>query len=630
MRVVAAAGLLSSVVAVRPELAWRREVVRGKVEERSPPVFVEDSWTKSAMNKVCHDPETCDYGRCRDAFCAGCSTYNCSSLEEAQACCLERDDCTAVYGGGAHWWTFHAHCDEEDHYNYYNVWHRGEDYVTHAPPPPITHAPTPEPITHAPTPITHAPTPEPTHAPTPEPITHAPTPKPTPKPTPEPTPEPVTHAPTPKPTPKPTPEPPRPTPVPTPVPTPEPTLSEDYPAGLLTCNAGREALQTSCSANLLRLNIEIRAAVKKHHAALSERCDDISCPRGDFAGCLVRLVGHDIMDFDREKNTGGADGCINFQDDDNKGLKGCMLQSIVERDSVNVSLESMWQDFCTEVSAADFFVIAAEALIEATVPAEHRAKWGQELFHGFRFGRRTATECDPDHLPLPTESCLAVKKNFVDKLGLDWTRATALMGVHTLGRALPENSGFDGFWVSQDHARTFSNQYYINIIAVGWKRKQVASGKWQWVRADNRLPGEMMLNTDMCLAYQAGSGGPNGDVFSQAEDDSFEGCCLWYETRNSVLDGVQCHCGIDGNNTRPEGCTHGLCCAGAGRLGCPNPVPGVFTRNNVQAGSVIDQSSAAVTKYAQKNGGMDSWLKDFIPAWRQVTTQGHTEHLCSM
>ena len=91
------------------------------------------------------------------------------------------------------------------------------------------------------------------------------------------------------------------------------------------------------------------------------------------------------------------------------------------------------------------------------------------------------------------------------------------MGVHTLGRALPENSGFDGFCVSHWHARTFSNQFYINMIAVGWDRKQVASGKWQWVRAADRLPGEMMLNTDMCLTYQAGFRVP----FTQAEDGNF-------------------------------------------------------------------------------------------------------------
>lgn len=53
-----------------------------------------------------------------------------------------------------------------------------------------------------------------------------------------------------------------------------------------------------------------------------------------FAGCLVRLAGHDMMDFRYvfKKNSdgtdsrrvinkiGGSDGCINFNDKDNRGL----------------------------------------------------------------------------------------------------------------------------------------------------------------------------------------------------------------------------------------------------------------------------------------------------------------------
>merc|ERR1712061_205635 len=60
----------------------------------------------------------------------------CGTLQEAQACCLESDDCRAVYGGGpgygsdgGHWWTFSGECVEEDHPNFYNVFHRGENAV---------------------------------------------------------------------------------------------------------------------------------------------------------------------------------------------------------------------------------------------------------------------------------------------------------------------------------------------------------------------------------------------------------------------------------------------------------------------------------------------------------------------
>ena len=53
---------------------------------------------------------------------------------------------------------------------------------------------------------------------------------------------------------------------------------------------------------------------------------------------------------------------------------------------MNVTLESMWQDWCTEVSVADFFVIAAEALIEATLPQGQRAPFRSALESQFRLG----------------------------------------------------------------------------------------------------------------------------------------------------------------------------------------------------------------------------------------------------
>jgi len=295
-----------------------------------------------------------------------------------------------------------------------------------------------------------------------------------------------------------------------------------------------------------------------------------------------------------------------------------MLQTIHERDSVNISLESMWQDFCLEVSAADFFVIAAEALIEATVPAEKRSAWGQAFFHNFRFGRETKFECHPELLPNPKFSCDAVKENFIDRLGLSWTQAAALMGVHTLGRALPENSGYDGFWVSQQHARVFDNQYYINLIGVGWVQESTAQGKVQWKRADGVLPGEMMLNTDMCLAYRS-------QVFT-AEVHNMSRCCLWVENRNPVIRGVQCECrGRDGTNTNSVQCEHRNCCRVAGG-GCPGVRPDAFSARTESREH--DESLKAVTKYAQTNGGMESWLADFIPTWTKVTTQGHEQSLC--
>jgi len=327
------------------------------------------------------------------------------------------------------------------------------------------------------------------------------------------------------------------------------------------------------------------------------------------------------MDFNRALNNGGADGCIDFQDPDNGGLKGCMLTAVHERDSSNVSLELMWQDFCTEVSIADFFVIAAEALMENTAPDfQSQRMWGRSFAGNFRFGRTTALECSPEELPNPIHSCDAVEDVFMNRMGLSATGATALMGVHTLGRALPENSGYNGFWVSQQHARLFSPQYYGNMIAVGWRTAEATpGGKMQWIRADvgppNPLAGEMMLNTDMCLAFQSGNTRP----WTRAEDTNHTNCCLWMDRNSADMRGVTCHC--QGQDIS-RGCTHINCCIRAmGVCRGNNPFRN-FVRND--AWRHARTTLRAVTRYAVEATGMQAWHDDFIPVWKQTTEQGHT------
>jgi len=304
-------------------------------------------------------------------------------------------------------------------------------------------------------------------------------------------------------------------------------------------------------------------------------------------------------------------------------LKGCMLRNVHERDSSNVSLEGMYQDFCHDVSVADFFVIVAESLMEAAAPqGTARAMWRQSFENNFKFGRTTALECTPEPLPNPANGCDATEDVFMNRMGLDATKATALMGVHTLGRALPENSGFDGFWVSQMHARTFSPQYFTNIIAVGWRNAQVAaSGKFQWVRADvgppNPLAGEMMLNTDMCLAFQTGDTPP----WTRAEDSNHTNCCLWMETNNRDMADVECGC--QGQDLS-RGCTHTNCCIRSMSACRGNNPFRRFVRNDGWRHSSATLS--AVAKYAKKTTGTEAWHADFIPAWEQSTSQGH--NLC--
>ena len=79
--------------------------------------------------------------------------------------------------------------------------------------------------------------------------------------------------------------------------------------------------------------------------------------RAEFVGCLLRQAGHDFMDFRPSENSdvrGGSDGCINFEDPDNKGIPECLARFDIPQ------LYDKWKD---KVSLADFMVIIAEAAI---------------------------------------------------------------------------------------------------------------------------------------------------------------------------------------------------------------------------------------------------------------------------
>lgn len=124
-----------------------------------------------------------------------------------------------------------------------------------------------------------------------------------------------------------------------------------------------------------------------------------------FGGCLVRVAGHDFMDFRLDGiEKGGSDGCINFKDEDNAGLSKCILAA---------GLPEIFEEFCSNVSLADFLVIAAEAVMGRT--ATHydsedyyaNGTYAQKLRDNFKFGRITAHSCSWNKglMPDPTDGC---------------------------------------------------------------------------------------------------------------------------------------------------------------------------------------------------------------------------------
>ena len=60
------------------------------------------------------------------------------------------------------------------------------------------------------------------------------------------------------------------------------------------------------------------------------------------------------------------------------------------------------------------------------------------------------------------------------------------MGVHTIGRAKKENSGYEGAWTNTPG--TFDNNYYKSQLVNGWKPVNVGPGKNQWNLAQKDKP----------------------------------------------------------------------------------------------------------------------------------------------
>jgi len=315
--------------------------------------------------------------------------------------------------------------------------------------------------------------------------------------------------------------------------------SAKYPHDIMTRSSKctRPVIQTTCMTHGQYDDItrSVRTALRN----VDDRCTAKSCPQADWAGCVLRMAGHDFMDYvpGRDEGQSGSNACTDMSHPDNTGLLPCLSTG-----EHGQSLKSIYEKFCTSVSLADFIVVAAEAVMTET--REHVLRDDPEAAPTdfkthFRFGRKTATACPGSAtlLPDPEDGCDAVRETFVQHMQLTFRDAAALMGVHTLGRARPENSGYDGWWSDPINSRKFNNNYYISMAKKGWRPMKAVCGnekKNQWFKSGpgGILQGaalEMMLDTDICLAFS------NADPGKQnvTEDPglpvkaSRDNCCAW-------------------------------------------------------------------------------------------------------
>jgi hypothetical protein len=137
-----------------------------------------------------------------------------------------------------------------------------------------------------------------------------------------------------------------------------------YPSDIFTCSSG-SGTTTSSNFNE-KVYEDVVEKVLDIYESIDDTVSDNFNPRANFAGCLIRTAGHDFMDFRMDTGLGGSDGCINFNDADNTGLADCLVDS---------GLTSVYDEVCGQVSLADFFVIAGEAVMGRTATSYRSVRY---------------------------------------------------------------------------------------------------------------------------------------------------------------------------------------------------------------------------------------------------------------
>eukprot|EP00242_Pyramimonas_sp_CCMP2087_P003090 CAMPEP_0198229052 /NCGR_PEP_ID=MMETSP1445-20131203/113915_1 /TAXON_ID=36898 /ORGANISM="Pyramimonas sp., Strain CCMP2087" /LENGTH=651 /DNA_ID=CAMNT_0043909491 /DNA_START=143 /DNA_END=2098 /DNA_ORIENTATION=+ len=210
--------------------------------------------------------------------------------------------------------------------------------------------------------------------------------------------------------------------------------------------------------------------------------------RGDAIGGLVRLSFHDSGTYDVDGSGGRPDGCLLLDDADNGGIA-----------EIKAIVEDIYLEYQSVISRADFWALSANVAMGEAFPN------GVTRDIPYRWGRVDASSCEFDAEKLPdSEGNLAHVLGWAAQLGMSDEEIVALMGAHTLGRAVAANSGYEGEWVPQD--AVLDNVYFRDLVEHPWGRTSndftslgIGRTTTQW--NDN---GRMMLTTDMVLAFDLG------------------------------------------------------------------------------------------------------------------------------
>ena len=261
-----------------------------------------------------------------------------------------------------------------------------------------------------------------------------------------------------------------------------------------------------------------------------------------FVAGFARLAFHDCI------GEGGCDGCVDVNNPENAGLSRY----------INALNPLFHIKYSRRMSRADFYALASVVALEkATEKVADKFLGRSQLTFGRKDCSTVPEEDSENRFPSALGNIDDTLSYFAREFGFSAQETVALLGVHTLGRARTENSGFEGRWVRNTTAKgvnpasVLDNQYYIEIIRP-WVQVDITSPltgttKVQWQDPNtktnsifsrlnpNQLP--MLFNSDFCFAlnFTVIDKSGHASCVGCANPNSRPNCCPFSSTLGLVV-----------------------------------------------------------------------------------------------
>ncbi|KAJ4783765.1 Ascorbate peroxidase [Rhynchospora pubera] len=162
------------------------------------------------------------------------------------------------------------------------------------------------------------------------------------------------------------------------------------------------------------------------------------------APIMLRLAWHDAGTYDVNTKTGGPNGSIRFEEEYSHGSNAGLKIAIDLLEAIKAKHP--------KITYADLYQLAGVVAVEVT--------GGPTV--DFAPGRRDSSVCPREgRLPDAKQGNQHLRDVFY-RMGLSDKDIVALSGGHTLGRAHPERSGFEGPWTKEP--LKFDNSYFVELL----------------------------------------------------------------------------------------------------------------------------------------------------------------------